>query len=110
MYKVEILLDEEKIKKIGEFKVENILKAILTDFENVHLPRIETTDGSLVFRTVNDDYDYGVMWSLIMDLYQEDWFRPYLLKYNWYSDRENDDGSWYMEDLLQEYHNMGFCE
>ena len=110
MYKVKILLDEAKIDEVGEYSIENIRNTIISNFTKVHLPQIKTDDNSLVFRTINDDREYGVMWSLIMDLYKRDWFRPYLLKYEWYSNRENDDGSWYKEDLIEEYKRMRYCE
>ena len=103
MFKVEILLDEEKIKEKGEYTPESIYKTIRKKFERFGLQEVPTEDNTIVYRDRGNSKDYGGMWRVILDLYEADWCKPYLTKCIWYSDEEYGNGELYSEDVLENF-------
>lgn len=96
-FKVEILLDEDKIREVGEYKPESIYKAIRESFAGFDLPELPTEDGTLVFCDKGRNRDFGALGSIAVDLYDANWFRPYVKKFLWYN---NEAGS--VEDIVKE--------
>ncbi|MEE1282524.1 MAG: hypothetical protein UHK60_09800 [Acutalibacteraceae bacterium] len=103
MFKVEILLDEEKIKEKGEYTPESIYEAIQKNFELFDLQEIPTEDNTIVYRDKGRSKDYGGMWRVINVLYDADWCKPYLIKCMWYSDEEYENGELYSENVLENF-------
>ena len=101
MFKVEILLDEEKIKERGEYTPESIYKAIRKNFTQFNLLEIPTDDKTIVFRDRGHSGDYGGMWKGIITITDADWCKPYLIKCMWYSDEEYENGELYSENVLE---------
>ena len=101
MFKVEILLDEEKIKKESEYTPESIYTAIRKNFLQFDLLEIPTNDNTIVFRDRGHRKDYGGMWKGIITITDADWCKPYLIKCMWYSDEEYENGEIYSENVLE---------
>lgn len=101
MFKVEILLDEEKIKEKGEYTPESIYKAIRENFTQFNLLEIPTNDNTIVFRDRGHSRDYGGMWKGIITITDAVWCKPYLIKCMWYSDEEYENGKLYSENVLE---------
>ncbi|MEE1282525.1 MAG: hypothetical protein UHK60_09805 [Acutalibacteraceae bacterium] len=101
MMKVEILLDEEKIKKESEYTPESIYDAVRRNFKQFDLLEIPTNDKTIMFRDKGNNTDYGGLWKGIHILYNADWCKPYLIKCMWYSDEEYENGELYSENVLE---------
>ena len=86
MMKVEITIDDEKIKAEGKHKLEDVYYSIRCAFEEADLPEIKAENGvSLAFTEKGRSSDFARFGSVINSLYESEWFRPYITKYTWYS-------------------------
>ena len=102
MMKVEIVLDEDKIKAEGEYEVDEIKRCVCVPFEEKGLRRLETGDRTIVFCDKNRDNDYAWLWRANLILVDEDWFVRYVKKWIW----EDEDGQ---EDVIAGFkkHRLG---
>lgn len=102
MMKVEIVLDEDKIRAEGEYEVEEIKRCVCNPFEQKGLRKVETTDGSIVYCDKDRDNDYAWLWGANLTLVDEDWFVRYVKKWIW----EDEEGQ---EDIITGFskHQLG---
>ena len=91
MMKVEIVLDEDKIKAEGEYEVEEIKRCVCDPFEQNGLRKVETTDGSIVYCDKNRDNDYAWLWGANFILVDEVWFIHYVKSWLWVHDENIED-------------------
>ena len=102
MMKVEIVLDEDKIRAEGEYEVEEIKRCVCNPFEQKGLRKVETTDGSIVYCDKDRENDYAWLWSANLTLVDEDWFVRYVKKWIW-------EGEYGQEDIITGFskHKLG---
>ncbi|MCM1054028.1 MAG: hypothetical protein NC394_00775 [Bacteroides sp.] len=93
MMKVEIVLDEDKIRDEGEYEVSEIRRCTCIPFESPYLRRLKTDDNSIVYCGTGSNHDYTHLWRANVSLVEDDWFVHYVKKWIW----EDEDGQ---EDIL----------
>lgn len=99
-FKVEILIDEEKVIKDDKYEPKDMYDCIRKMFKRFHLPEIKTDKPyHLIFTDKGGKKDLGGLGAAVMDLYNSDWFRRYAEKFLWY-ERENKE--FYKEDIFKE--------
>lgn len=85
-YKVEIILDEEKIKKDDKYEPQVMYDYIRNMFKQFDLPEIKTEKPyHLIFTDKGRNRDYGALGKVMLDLYYSEWFLDYALKLVWYN-------------------------
>ena len=98
MIKCEILFDEDKIIRDGEYTLESIQKATDDVFSTYHIKK--DVDGLYV--TSGADEDYVSFMGIIISLKRQQWFLDNISKWMLYVD-EDDTGEFYTEDLIERY-------
>lgn len=101
-YKIAIVLDEEKIKSVGDYTPESVYEAVdsyFAYFDIVQLKSDYTAEGKLLVYGCEEN-KYGKFWFAVLDLYNNEWFEPYLLKYKYYSNFNLPKGKWHKENVL----------
>lgn len=89
-FKVEIILDEEKIKKDDKYEPKVMYDYIRDMFKRFELPEIKTEEPyHLIFTDKGGDKDLGGLGSATVDLYDTDWFKKYAVKFYWYEPDKN---------------------
>ena len=97
-FKVEILLNEEKIVADHEYKPETLYTYIRDMFRQYHLKEVQTdTPNHIIFVDRGTNKDYGGFWNGIWELYDQAWFKKYALKCLWFDKNEDEP-----EDVLKE--------
>lgn len=91
MMKVEIVLDEEKIKAEGKYDVEEIKRCVCNPFEQKALSRIKTNDGSIVYCDRDRDDEHVQLLLANVSLTDESWFAHYVKKWTCVDDGEEED-------------------
>lgn len=91
MMKVEIVLDEDKIKAENKYEVELVKYNICKQFEKKNLCKMETTDGSIVYCDSNKDEDFTCFWYVNLSLAKTPWFVRYVKKWLWFRDGVQED-------------------
>jgi len=91
MMKIEIVMDEDKIRAEGEYAVEEIKRCVCSPFESKKLRRVETTDGSIVYcdRDRNDEHVQLLLANV--SLTDEVWFAHYVKKWMCTDDNDEED-------------------
>ena len=88
-FKVEILLDEEKIIRDDKYEPQAVYNCIRDSFAQFNLPEQKTEKPyHLIFTDKDRKTDYGALWRVILDLYEMDWFKRYIRKYTWYNGKD----------------------
>lgn len=87
MFKMEIALDESKIKDAGQFSVEEITRQLDTVLQSQNLKK--TGDG--VFVGSGTPQDFAYFGNAINTLKKQSWFMPYVTKWLWYTNKGCED-------------------
>ena len=104
MLKLEIKMDEEKIKEEQKYVMEDIYRKIEKEFDRYRLQKSIEADGTRVFSGTGNRKDYGAFGLLITTLSEKPWFVDNVIKWVWYnSDRGRDEEDFSMEDVLYFY-------
>ena len=104
MLKLEIKLDESKIKSENKYDANSIYRTLEKSFLKHDIPMIQECDGTLVFRGKGHPSDYGAFGGIIPRLKEKDWFMDYVIKWMWYnSDDGADEEDYSVEDVLYFY-------
>lgn len=105
-YKIEIILDDEKIISDDEYEIKDIYNAISNCFLEEGIQEVQSEDNTMVF--ISNDYEhddfsaFGVVENILFD---SDWFRTYVKKMTWYNSSYGKD---YCEDVIEAYKMEGF--
>ena len=91
MMKLEIVLDEDKIRAEGEYEVEMVKYNVCRPFNEKKLCKVETFDGSIVYCDANRDEDFTSFGYIILSLAKTEWFVRYVKKWIWYRDGNRED-------------------
>lgn len=91
MMKVEIVLDEDKIKAEGEYEIEEIKRCVCDPFEQKALSRLETEDGSIVYCDRDRDDEHVQLLLANVSLTDESWFARYVKKWICIDDSDEED-------------------
>ena len=78
MLKLEIKLDEEKVRAEQKYSPAAIYSALDKAFLKHHFRKEELADGTLCYYGNGQARDYGTFGRLITSLKDQDWFTPYL--------------------------------
>lgn len=106
MLKLEIRLNENKIRKEGKYTTECLNQTLISAFEEEQLDCRKESDGTLVFVGRGLAKDYGCFGMLITALKREMWFMNYVEKWIWYnSDDGESEDDFAVEDVLLFYTN-----
>lgn len=104
MLKLEIKLDEAKIKSENKYDVISIYQTLEKSFFKYDIPMNKEKDGTLVFYGRGHARDYGAFGAVITSLKEKGWFIDYVIKWVWYN---SDDGlneeDYSVEDVLYHY-------
>ncbi len=93
MMKMEIKLDEERIKRDGEYDVAELWTRIDKEFENACRKEVQP-DGSVMYVGIPDKDYYTDINVAAMVFKQSRWFAQYCVKWIWYDNEyDNDDSS-----------------
>ena len=104
-YKVEIELDEDKILREHKYDLESIYKTIVLWFTERNIDKFKKKGNELVFSTLReDDKACADTMLVILNLMEQKWYRPYVLKTYWYSTDEGED---YYENVIEELAKRG---
>lgn len=91
MMKMEIKLDEERIRRDDKYGVEELWKMIDKEFANACTKEVQP-DGSVMYVGIPDK-DYFTEINLAVAVFKHsDWFAQYCVKWIWY-DNDDDDES-----------------
>jgi len=104
MLKLEIKLDESKIKADQKYKAESIYQSLEQTFARYRLCMVKEPDGTLFFCGNGNPKDYGAFGCIITSLKEKSWFMDYVTKWLWYNsdDGENEE-DFAVEDVLYHY-------
>ncbi|MBR1442315.1 MAG: hypothetical protein IJ583_02135 [Firmicutes bacterium] len=104
MQKLEILLDEEKIKQEDKYELADIYNGIDELFAEEGLPKMPTdaNSKSIFYRDNGRNTDLGAIFSCVFYLRDQDWFMPYVKKWLYYnSDNGKTEDDFIIENILQ---------
>lgn len=91
-FKVEILIDEEKVIADDRYEPEILYKYIRDMFKRFQLCEIKTDQSNhIIFIDRGTNKDMAGLASAAVDLYNTDWFSEYAMRFLWIS--RNRDGS-----------------
>ncbi|MBO5577417.1 MAG: hypothetical protein J5956_14135 [Ruminococcus sp.] len=101
-YKLEIELDEDKIRADGEYTVEQLRQHIIDSFADVGITNMVEDSKTMIFIDNTYDFDFFARFGLIVsDLYyDEPWFCKYAKKVLWYN---NGHGKDHCEDVIETF-------
>ncbi|MBO5577416.1 MAG: hypothetical protein J5956_14130 [Ruminococcus sp.] len=104
-YKLEIELDEDKIRADGEYTVEQLRQHIIDSFADVGITNMVEDGKTMTFIDNTYDFDFFARFGLVKtDLYyDEPWFRKYAKKMLWYNSGY---GSEHCADSLKNFHQF----
>lgn len=104
MLKLEIKMDEAKIREEQKYPAESIYRALGQAFSRYQLNQAQEADGTLCFTGNGKPEDYGAFGSIITSLREKAWFMDYVTKWIWYNsdDGENEE-DYIVEDVLYHY-------
>lgn len=84
-FKVEILIDEEKVIKDDKYEPKDMYDCIRKMFKRFDLPEIKTDKPyHFIFTDKGGSKDMGGLASAAIDLYETDWFKKYAVEFYWY--------------------------
>ena len=91
MMKMEIVLDEDKIRAEGEYEVELIKYNVCRPFDEKKLCKVETFDDSIVYCDADREEDFTSFLGLMLSFAETKWFVRYVKKWMWYRDGNRED-------------------
>ncbi|WP_321010026.1 hypothetical protein [Hungatella effluvii] len=104
MLKLEIRLDEEKIRETGKYAPESLRQTLIQSFAKQQLDSVVEPDGTLFFVGRGRARDYGCFGKMITALRNQQWFMEYVDRWIWYnSDDGEDENDFSIEDVLAHY-------
>lgn len=104
-FKVEIVIDEEKVIKDDKYEPEVMYDFIRKMFKQFELPEIKTEEPyHLIFTDNGRNKDMGGLTSAAIDLYEMDWFKKYAIGFYWYS--RNSDNTISKSSIFDELNNF----
>ena len=104
MLKLEIKMDEEKIREEKKYRVESIYQALEQAFSRYKFNQTQDADGTRRFTGNGNPKDYGAFGSIITSLKEKAWFMDYVTKWVWYnSDDGESEEDFAVEDVLYHY-------
>lgn len=103
MLKLEIVMNEEKIRKESDYDINEILNTLDSTFSQYNLPCKEKQQNKRVYVSNSSEKDFANFWSIILKLEEEKWFTQNIKKWFWYnSNGSSDPRDFVVEDLIQE--------
>lgn len=100
-YKVEIVIDEEKVINDDIYEPTEMYEFIRNMFRRFDLPEIKTDKPyHLIFTDKGRNRDYGALGKSMLDLYYSDWFLKYAKKLFWHNNVNES-----VEDVLNQLGN-----
>ena len=91
MMKMLIQLDEERVKKDGKYKLEDMWRVIDAKFDKYECIKERQEDGSMLYKG-NPEKDYFTCMMLAaMQLKHQKWFGRYCTKWIWYDNDDDED-------------------
>lgn len=91
MMKMLIQLDEERVKKDGKYKLEDMWRVIDAKFDKYGCEKERQEDGSMLYKG-NPEKDYFTCMMLAaMQLKHQKWFGRYCTKWIWYDNDDDED-------------------
>lgn len=106
MLKLEIRLDEEKIREQGKYTPDSLYQTLIQAFTKQQLDYTTASDGTVSFVGRGRARDYGCFGKMITTLKQQVWFMEYVVKWIWYnSDDGENENDFAVEDVLKHYTN-----
>lgn len=103
MIKVEVKMNIDLIKDVGEYKPESILDAIDKNYMEVAARKEVYEDGTVCYWGNGDRNDFGRFGAIIMAMKTADWFTKYVDKWYWYNNSCMPYEDWFrQEDILKE--------
>lgn len=104
-FKVEILLDEEKIKKDDKYEPQVMYDYIKDMFKHFDLPEVKTNKPNhIIFTDKGSNKDMGGLASAAFDLYEMDWFKKYAVEFYWYE--QNNDNTVSKSNIFDELNDF----
>ena len=107
-YKIAIVLDEGKIKRVGDYTPEELYSAVDSYFDYYNIKKIKSeniAEGKLLAYGCCGD-KFGEFALTVMSIYEEEWFQPYLLKYKYFTKSKFSDDKWRTENVLDILRNF----
>lgn len=89
MMKMEIKLDEERIKRDGEYDIDELWARIDKEFENACVKEVQP-DGSVMYSGIPDKDYYTDINVAAMVFKHTQWFAKYCIKWIWYDNDDNE--------------------
>ena len=84
-FKVEIIIDEEKVVKDQLYNPKKMYKYIRDMFRQYHLKEVQTeTPNHIIFVDRGTNKDMAGLACAAIDLSEIDWFRKYTDEFYWY--------------------------
>ena len=106
MLKLEIRLDQDKIRSEGKYAPDSLYQTLIHAFDKEQLDHAVEQDGTMVFTGRGRKKDYGCFGKLITALKKQAWFMEYVERWVWYnSDDGEDEDDFAVEDVLLHYTN-----
>lgn len=100
-YKVEIVIDEEKVINDDIYDPKEMYEFIRNMFKRFDLAEIKTDKPYyLIFADKGRSRDYGALGKAMLDLYYSDWFLNYAKKLFWHNNVNES-----VEDVLKQLGN-----
>lgn len=104
MLKLEIKLDEEKIREAGKYNPDSLRQMLVQAFASQRLDYFMEPDGTLFFVGGGNARDYGCFGKMITTLKNQQWFMEYVIRWIWYnSDDGENENDFAIEDVLKHY-------
>lgn len=106
MLKLEIKLDEGKIREAGRYAPDSLRQTLIQAFVKQQLDSVVESDGTMIFVGRGQAKDYGCFGKMITTLKNQQWFMEYVVRWLWYNsdDGENEE-DFAIEDVLKHYTN-----
>jgi hypothetical protein len=102
-YLIEIHFNEKKIEEDGEYSYENVYNTVCKTFTERGFGYFHNETGPLLIYDRGEKTDYSLMWRIMLNLYDTNWFRRYVSGYYYYDFNEVDsNGLCEPEDILYE--------
>lgn len=99
MMKMEIKLDEERIRRDGKYDVAELWKMIDKEFVNACTKEVQP-DGAVMYVGIPDKDYYTEINVAIMILEDKDWFAQYCVKWVWFDNDDDENLPFNKEDVL----------
>ena len=106
MLKLEIKLDEEKIREAGRYAPASLRQTLIPAFAKQQLDPVTEPDGTLFFVVRGQARNYCCFGKMITTLKNQQWFMEYVVRWIWYnSDDGENENDFAIEDVLKHYTN-----